>query len=225
MQYNKPPLSVSDQAQLLLDRGLICPDKQRLEHYLAYIGYYRLSAYWLPFEQISLEQGARTHQFLPNTQFEDILTLYIFDRKLRLLVMEAIERIEVAVRSSWAGAMAVQYGSHAHMKSDLYKDPWTHAKHLAKLTRDLKESNETFVAHYKHKYTEPFLPPIWAVVETMSLGGLSLWVENSKDNQIKAAVAKAFGLPTVDVLKKYFMLSRLFAIFVHIILAYGIGTL
>lgn len=202
MQYNKPPLSVSDQAQLLLDRGMLCPDRQRLEHYLAYIGYYRLSAYWLPYEQPSTIQGERNHQFQANTQFEEILSLYIFDRKLRLLVMEAIERIEVAVRSSWAGAMAVSYDSHAHMQSGLFKDPWNHAKHLAKLTRDLKESNETFVTHYKSKYCQPFLPPIWAVAETMSLGGLSLWIENSKDNKIKAEIAKAFGLPTVDILEK-----------------------
>lgn len=202
MQYNKPLLSISDQAQLLLDRGMQCQDRQRLEHYLAYIGYYRLSAYWLPYEQPSAVQGERNHQFQANTQFEEILRLYIFDRKLRLLVMEAIERIEVAVRSRWAGAMAVKYDSHAHMQSDLFKDPWNHAKHMAKLTRDLKESNETFVTHYKRKYCQPFLPPIWAVAETMSLGSLSLWVENSKDNKIKAEIAKAFGLPTVDILEK-----------------------
>lgn len=93
--YDKLPLSISEQARLLLDRGLICEDTVRLESYLASIGYYRLSAYWLPFEQSPPSDSSRNHQFISGTHFEKILTLYIFDRKLRLLVMEAIERIEV----------------------------------------------------------------------------------------------------------------------------------
>jgi abortive infection bacteriophage resistance protein len=74
--YNKQPLSIPEQAQLLLTRGLLCEDTARLENYLASIGYYRLSAYWLPFEQSSSD-SSRNHQFLPHTHFEKILTLYI----------------------------------------------------------------------------------------------------------------------------------------------------
>jgi abortive infection bacteriophage resistance protein len=92
IHYNKPPLSISDQAQLLLDRGLGCNDKTRLESYLSSIGYYRLSAYWLIFEQPCQQDNPRTHQFVPDADFDTILKLYIFDRKLRLLLMEAIER-------------------------------------------------------------------------------------------------------------------------------------
>ena len=104
--YDKTPLSVSEQSQLLLDRGLICTDKARLERYLTSIGYYRLSAYWLPFEQpASNSLSRRNHQFVPGTTFDKILNLYIFDRKLRLLVMEAIERIEVSLRSQWSGLL------------------------------------------------------------------------------------------------------------------------
>jgi len=202
MQYNKPPLSIPDQAQLLLNRGMQCESRQRLEHYLAYIGYYRLSAYWLPYEQPSAVQGERNHQFQANTQFEAILTLYVFDRKLRLLVMEAIERIEVAARSSWAGAMAVKYGSHAHIQSDRFKDSLKYEEHLKKLAGDIEKSKETFVKHYKDKYCEPSLPPIWAVAETMSLGSLSLWIANTKDNKIKLEIAKSFGLPNTNILEK-----------------------
>jgi abortive infection bacteriophage resistance protein len=119
MQYNKPALSISDQAQLLLDRGLICDDRTRLEHYLSNIGYYRLSAYLLPFEQPSVSGNSRNHKLQPGTTFQQLLELYVFDRKLRLLVMEAIERIEVAARTRWASAMALRHGSHAHMSKIL----------------------------------------------------------------------------------------------------------
>lgn len=202
MRYNKPPLSIADQAKQLLNRGLLCNDPPRMEHYLAHIGYYRLSAYCLPFEQPSTDpNGSRNHNFKPGTTFEQVLGLYIFDRKLRLLVMEAIERIEVAVRTRWAGAVALRHGSHAHMQSGLFKCPWQHARDLARIAGELEKSSETFVVHYRSRYTEPFLPPIWAIVETMSLGTLSRWFENTRDTDAKKEVMKGLGLPTIEVLE------------------------
>ena len=61
-KYNKTPLSIQDQAQLLLNRGLVCTDTKRLEQYLTSIGYYRLSAYWLPFERFLI--GLQTQRML-----------------------------------------------------------------------------------------------------------------------------------------------------------------
>lgn len=115
MQYQKPALSLADQALQLQQRGLIINDLARVEHYLAHIGYYRLSAYCLTYETPTATGESRLHQFQSGTTFEQVLSLYIFDRKLRLLVMEAIERVEVAVRTSWAHAMSMRHGSHAHM--------------------------------------------------------------------------------------------------------------
>lgn len=202
MHYNKPPLSVEDQAKQLQDRGLVCHDSARMEHYLAHVGYYRLSAYCLPFEQPSTDPtGSRNHKFKPETTFEQVLGLYIFDRKLRLLVMEAMERIEVSVRSRWAGAVALRHGSHAHMLSDLFKCPWQHARDLARIAGELERSSETFVVHYRSRYTEPFMPPVWAIVETMSLGTLSRWFENTRDTDVKKEVMKGLGLPTIEVLE------------------------
>lgn len=201
MRYAKAPLAIDDQAYRLLDRGLVCDDPERLKHYLAHIGYYRLSAYWLPFEHPSTQTNTRNHSFFPGTTFNQVLSLYIFDRKLRLLVMDAIERIEVAVRTRWSGAMALRHGAHAQMNSSLFKNPWQHVRDLAKVVSDLEGSSETFVAHYRERYTEPFLPPIWAVVETMSLGTLSRWFKNTQDNQVKKEVMQGLHMPTIEILE------------------------
>lgn len=201
MQYAKAPLSISDQAQRLIARGMICDNPTRLEHYLSHIGYYRLSAYWLPFEHPPIDHHGRNHEFLPETSFDAVLNLYIFDRKLRLLVMDAIERIEVAVRTRWAGALALRHGSHAHMQSGLFKNPWDHANDLAKIAKELVDSSETFIVHYRKKYKEPYLPPIWAIVETMSLGTLSRWFKNTNDTAAKKEVMQSLGLPTIEILE------------------------
>ncbi|WP_287603214.1 Abi family protein [Thiothrix sp.] len=204
MIYDKPPLSFADQAQRLRERGLSFDDPAHVEHYLSHIGYYRLSAYWLPFELPSSDGITRCHQFQVGTTFEQILQLYIFDRKLRLLAMEAIERIEVALRTRWAGSMSLRHGSHAHMKHELFKCPWNHARDLGKMVNELHESKETFIVHYRDRYTEPFLPPIWAVVETLTLGALSRWLKNTKDMVVKKEIMRSFGMPTVEIMEGVF---------------------
>lgn len=202
MQYQKPALSLRDQALQLQRRGLIVEDMARLVRCLNDIGYYRLSAYCLTYEVPPAAGQTRTHQFQSGTRFEQVLELYIFDRKLRLLVMEAIERCEVAVRTGWAHAMSIRYGAHAHMDSALFKDPWRHVQDLAKVAKDIEQSSETFVEHYRKRYTAPLLPPIWAIVETMSLGSLSRWFTSSKSTDAKKEVSQSLGMPNIEVLEQ-----------------------
>lgn len=202
--YQKPPLVISDQIEKLKQRGLF-PDGlteaecQRVSAYLSTIGFYRLSAYFIPFEDKTNTEIQ--HAFLPGTTFDQILSLYVFDRQLRLLILEALERIEVAVRTGWTNALTTSTcDSHAYMKPEHFKNPHEHLKHLNRLASEVQDSKETFVTSYRKKYAEPFLPPTWAVVETLSFGGLSLWYSNTRDNHVKKQVSDRFGIPTVELM-------------------------
>lgn len=201
MQYNKIALSLDDLANLLQGRGLVFDDCERVKRYLANIGYYRLSAYLLPFEKPVADGEKRNHDFLPNTTFEEVLQIYIFDRSLRLLVMEAIERIEISLRANWAQNMAEIGGPHIYMEPNRFKCPWEHAKSIAFIGSQLQQSSEKFIAHYRSKYKDPYLPPIWAIVETFSLGGLSRWIAATKDTEPKKAIARSIGIPTADLME------------------------
>ncbi|WP_051448441.1 Abi family protein [Bradyrhizobium sp. WSM1417] len=100
MAYSKPYLSVPDQLALIKGRGMIISDDALAEVYLNRIGYYRLSGYWYPYRE-SQGSGASLvvgDKFRPNTKFSEIVELYVFDKKLRLLLMDVIERIEIALR-------------------------------------------------------------------------------------------------------------------------------
>lgn len=72
-------------------------DRERAEHYLRELNYYRLAGYWL-----RRESDHGSHTFEPGTCFEDVLADYVFDRELKLLVLDAVERLEVSVRTRWA---------------------------------------------------------------------------------------------------------------------------
>jgi len=201
MQYNKPATSIDDQAALLLQRGLICADVEHLKSCLRAIGYYRLGAYWLPFEQAALPGQTRNKNFAAGVSIDDIMSIYIFDRHLRAILMEAIERIEIAIRSRWTNRLTLAHGTHAHLDPELFADPWAHAASVAKLARDVGQSHEVFIKHYRTKYTSPFMPPLWAVTETMTLGDLSKWYAATRDLRVKDGVAKDLGLPSREVLE------------------------
>ena len=71
MKFNKPPLTVPQHLQKWASRGLLIPSPDRAAHFLRFIGYYRLSAYALPFQQPALPDKP----FQPGTSFENILRL------------------------------------------------------------------------------------------------------------------------------------------------------
>lgn len=176
-------------------------DEDLMRRWLKTVGYYRLSAYWLPWELPPGNGQTRSKQFPSNTNFADIVDIYIFDRQLRLLVMEAIDRFEIAVRARWTNLFSLAHGSHAHMDHSNFLDGFEYARMYSKINDTVSKSSEVFIEHYRNKYTAPYLPPLWQVTELMTLGEISMWVKATKDNNMKDAVAKDLGLPNKETLE------------------------
>lgn len=192
MKFTKPSLSIADQIALLERRGMVVPDRAKAAHYLRHVSYYRLRAYWLPFEQPAATDG--DHLFNAGTSLSDAIELYVFDRQLRLLVMDAIERIEVSLRGGWAYHLAMKYQPHGYLDPNLYDRPEHYAKAYASLLEEIERSTDTFMVHYKRKYDDPIQPPVWMTAEVMSLGQLSKWLSNLKFRADRQAIAKPYGL-------------------------------
>lgn len=163
-------------------------DEPRAEQYLRHVNYYRLGAYWLPFETDHV-----THQFAEGTELDRVIECYTFDRLLRLHVLDAIERIEVSIRSQWAHHMGMLHGPHAHLNPTLAKDRRRWERNLQDLHNELHRSYEQFVRHFESKYDDS-TPPVWAVCEVMSLGLLSKWFANLKPSQTRKLVCQTFEI-------------------------------
>lgn len=164
-------------------------DSQRAAATLGRLNYYRLTAYWFPF----YTDNSRT-RFAPGTRFDDILKLYEFDRRLRLRVMDAVERVEVALRTQLAHQLAMRHGPWSFEDASLFSRAHVHRLSLQKLDVELKHSRETFIEHYQQRYGSPARPPIWVSCEVMSLGLLSKLFSNLKTRADRQAIAKAFAL-------------------------------
>ena len=76
--YNKPPLTYTEQIELLKNRGLQFADENKAIQRLANISYYRLSAYMLPFKKNVA--GNIVDDFRYGSSWEDVYQLYIFVR-------------------------------------------------------------------------------------------------------------------------------------------------
>lgn len=185
--FSKPAISYEQQVTLLQSRGMRIDDSAKASFYLKHLNYYRLGAYWLPFEA-----DHAAHRFRPGTHFDQVLDLYIFDLELRLLMLDAIERLEVSVRTQWAYHVAHRHGPHAHLDQTIWH-PRFWQVNIEKLREEVDRSDETFVRHLKNTYSEA-LPPIWAACEVMSLGNLSRWYAALQPMATRSAIASTFDL-------------------------------
>jgi len=177
--YRKPPTTIDQQLQQLKSRGLLIDGDELALFHLKTINYYRLSAYWHPFRKIE-QDGVISDDFEVGTHFKDVIGLYEFDRRLRLQVMDAIERFEVYARALFAETIGHKYGTFGHTEATNFKPDFNHDSWLAKLQREAKRSSDAFVGHYKSKYDGFPNLPIWMVTELMSLGNLSFGYKGLK---------------------------------------------
>lgn len=199
MRYNKLPIPIADQILKLKSRGLKFENEAKATNYLSNISYYRLRAYTYPFQ----DNTADDQRFNVDISFEQIIALYVFDRKLRLLIFDGIEKIEVAFRTQIIYHFALTQGSHWQLNPLLYRDPMRFANHLDSLQKEIDRSTETFIDHYKSKYTTPTEPPCWMSLEVSSMGLLSKIFQNLKKGPEKKAITAHFGLTDVSIIENW----------------------
>ena len=96
INYPKTHKSSQELVSLLINRGLSITDEQKAADYLTNIGYFRLSAYFYPL----LDEPKEKHIYKSDATFELVMNMYRLDRKLRVLLFNEIEKIEVAIRSA-----------------------------------------------------------------------------------------------------------------------------
>lgn len=218
LECNKPYFTYEQQLNLLKSRGLEVTDDTAALAYLGRLGYYRLSGYWYPYRKLLplTEQQAkslgprRSDEFLPNARFQDVVALYVFDKKLRLLILDAIERIEVAFRVNIAYLLG-ERDPFAYTNPDLLHghftkkiDPRTkktrYEEWISKHDQLIKRSKEDFIQHYKDKYNLRL--PIWIAIELWDFGLLSVFYKGMTVKD-KAIIASQYNIPNWQIMESW----------------------
>lgn len=216
--YTKPWQSYEEQLDLLISRGLAVTDRAKALECLQRIGYYRLSGYWFPFRERSgpltllHEKGrkpARPNKvetialdnFKPGATFENAVRLYVFDKKLRLLAMDALERIEIALRVDVSHTLG-ELDPFAYLRPELFHESFSrdlnngkgvtrHHAWLSKHARLITDSKEEFVRHNKSKYGLPLA--IWVACEVWDFGTLSRLYAGMREAE-QDAISARYGI-------------------------------
>jgi abortive infection bacteriophage resistance protein len=220
----KPFRSYSELVALLVSRGMQIEDEARAARKLAQVGYYRLSGFWFPCKAFRRDTSGqvvlspvthkpeRSDDFVPMTRFDAVFELYLFDKKLRQLMLDAIERIEVNVRS----VIAHEVGYHHPLA---YKDPvfinpsqtrdfvdartgrrrniWD--EWLIRQNDQVKRSREDCIEWHRQCHKAM---PFWVVVEAWDFGTVSKYFEMLKRGH-QNRICERMGISNPAVLKEW----------------------
>lgn len=180
--YTKPALPPAALLAHLQRRGLSVGDPVRALAALEHVGYYRLLIYMRPLQQLPQKT------FLAGTTFETVLDLYNFDRELRLLCLDAIERIEVALRAAIVSQVAVSHGPHFFLDPQHFERLDGFVEFFQTATR----AKYLGIQHYRAHYGFPDLAPIWTIMEAITFGALSRMYSGLQVRH-RRAIADRFG--------------------------------
>lgn len=211
MVYAKRALSLEQQADLLLGRGLVA-DRDELTQRLKVVNYYRLSGYLHPFRQPD-------DSYQPGTTLEMVWRRYNFDRRLRIVLLDVIERIEVAVRTRLVYHFVQLHGPFGHQQEmnlpGFKRRSWSnqawrnikalargkgleksdYALWLAKLRNEKNRAGDAFVKHFERTYGDQHEQlPLWMACELMTCETL-LQFANAVEPRVLKAAALDFGFP------------------------------
>lgn len=183
-------MSPRDLVNLLLSRNLIITDIKEAEHNIRNIGYYRLSAYMYPF----LREPKTDHLFKEGVRFDDILRLYQFDKRMRMLLFDEIEKIEISIREVIMNMVAEYTGDIYWLTNPAHFLSYSIFSNSINLVKkEYEKSSELFIEHFKATYIEEY-PPAWILGELLPMGNVNIFFRNLKDKTIKKRIAKFYHL-------------------------------
>ena len=204
MRFEKKYHTATQHIELMKLRGLKIENEPLATLWLQNTGYYRLTGYGLHFRERDTT-GKLTEKFICDTRFEDIVELYEFDRQLRLLILDAVERFEVAFRTRLNNSMASTHGSHWFMNDQLFSkkvNPKTGKPffgHTEFLEAAKKHQQTPFIKKYFETYTDPAYPPCWMLAETITFGTWSRAYGMLANNKDQKPISDAFRISVQEM--------------------------
>jgi len=200
--FSKPAQTPEQLLAKLQVRGLVVPpgEEAKALAYLRYVGAYRLKGYWFHL----LDPVTKT--FPSGWTFQMLADRCEFDRELRAATIEAIDRLEVAIRSVMANYLSLKHSPHWFLDPTVFKPTreWGIGQLIRKIEDEVRRSEgKRFVAHYFGRHDQPYLPPSWSVSECVSFGFWSRTYAVLADPNDKKAISKRFGVAQAEVFQSW----------------------
>ena len=181
----KQPKTYDQQVEIIRSKGFVINNDTECIEFLEQANYYRLSAYFLPFRK-------KDGTYFENINFNRIQRIYEFDSRLRGLLFNCIEKIELYLRTQLAYYSGHAYGSLGYIDENNYNEKHNHEKFMKLLNACIEENRNTLVVkHHKEKYNGVF--PVWVMIEFFSMGMLSYFYADLQSRDQKSIAKEVYG--------------------------------
>ncbi len=166
-------LTIDELVENIKNKGILIKDENKLKELLEYNNYYYITGYKEPFKA--------NGKYKENIYFEDIINLYQFDKKLKLIFAEVLFEIEQKVKTVFVNNFCNRYG---FKDSDLI-NPNNYDLNSKYLMNSMNKLNEQIkwygkesiaVSYYQSKYS---YTPIWVLVKVLTFGMIRDLIFNS----------------------------------------------
>ncbi|MCT1545115.1 MULTISPECIES: Abi family protein [Kocuria] len=166
----KPATTVAAHIERLRHRGMDV-DETLAYQWLSNVSYYRLSGYWYPARRVD-DTDTVLDEFKAGTAFSDAIALYEADRKLRTLVHDGMERIEIAMRTR-LGELLCSESPVSYKDPTRFRSEFDHAQWLATTQKRVNRSARTSdsIKHYRSTYDGNY--PFWVLAEVLDFSDIS----------------------------------------------------
>jgi len=187
--------TIDELISLLRDKGFEIDNENKTKEILQNVGYYKLiNGYKEPFKSCN-------GKLCKDVKFENVFSLYCFDREIRLLFLKYISIIEIMIKSRMSNVISNKYGinQNQYLKAENFK-PDTNNKNEKKfeeikvfiqksISQQMIKNNS--IKWYSEKYNNEF--PFWVIINILTLGQTSSIYSKMKEAD-KNLISKDFNL-------------------------------
>lgn len=197
----KRAFSIDEQIARLKSYGLIFDNEEKAREILLDVGYYRFGFYSFPYEKTFPRLEGRTHELREGTTFKSVYDLYDFDARLRRVLLNALDRIEVNIRTQITYIASNHYvNSPTWFADNNIMDSKFVETFEEKVYKTLREN--PIIKRHHDKYINDKYAPAWKTIEFMTLGNITSLFRAIKDENIKLKISRQYGC-TVGVFVNY----------------------
>ena len=194
--------TLEEQIDILRSKGLVINYEEQTQNVLLRENYFFINGY----RHLFLDESKSNKMFLPGTTFEELYSVFVFDRHLRNIFFKYLLIIENNIKSIISYELSRKYG----FKEKEYLNPKNFTQDSLKVrqVKDVlnKMKRQISVNSKKHSATLHYLNnygyiPMWIMVKVLSFGIISeLYCILKPEEQLR--IADFYGLK-IDTLEIY----------------------
>lgn len=193
--------NLEEQIEILKYKGMTINDEEYAKKILLRENYFFLSGYRYP-----LMKSMTDKHFLEGVTFEEMYSLFLFDRAIRNVFFKYLLVIENNLKSIFSYQLSKKYGykEKYYLRSKNFTNDRSKQRQVNDLIRKMKRqirvngSQHTATAHYMSNYG---YVPLWILVKVLSFGIVGeLFSIMKYDDQV--AICKIYDIP-VDEFSNY----------------------